>query len=91
MTDAAALRWDGTTGQFLLPCLLSLPLKTSSVQDDCLALLQPALSCFTLQGYLVPVAPRKSGVNQSCHKSVNPSATTEEEQGHLLLGELQLI
>lgn len=32
-----------------------------------------------------------SGVNQSYRKSVNASATTGEEQGHLLLSELQLI
>lgn len=32
-----------------------------------------------------------TGVNQSHHKSVNSSATTEEEQGQILLGELQLI
>lgn len=32
-----------------------------------------------------------SGVSQSYHKSVNASATTGEEQGHLLLGKLQLI
>lgn len=81
MMDAAALQWDRTTAQYLLPCLLSLPLKTSPIQEDNLALLQPALSCFMLQGYLVPVAPCKSGVDQSPHKSVIPLLPPRKNKG----------
>lgn len=68
MMDAAALRWEGgTIGQFSpAPPLPSLPLQTaqkaSPRQEGCLSFLQPSLSCFMLQGYLVPAAASKEVV-----------------------------
>lgn len=46
----------GPLTSFSSPAYSIFSLKTSPVQEDYLAFLQPALSCFTVQGYLVPVA-----------------------------------